>query len=207
MITSSWHAAQADLGWCLYHRTLPLAQCSKTSLTAQQVRVKHQPGCQADWPGVESPLKSCFGQKAYTAGLIFLRVKMSYCMTRTTSKVGAEKSCSCRRYNSCCAWESFLCLARSAKEPSLMLACSQVRSQGASKKLPSSVDAAKWLADLQGRGLIKAVGLTNFDVPHLLKVKTQGDRGEPSPECEPAQCMRCFSRACLHRCFCPAAHV
>ena len=36
--------------------------------------------------------------------------------------------------------------------------------------MPTSVDATLWLSELQAKGLIKGVGLTNFDVPHMLKV-------------------------------------
>mmetsp|Transcript_13721 Transcript_13721/g.37050 ORF Transcript_13721/g.37050 Transcript_13721/m.37050 type:complete len:473 (+) Transcript_13721:142-1560(+) len=50
----------------------------------------------------------------------------------------------------------------------------EVRSLTGSRKMASSVDAAKWLADLQGRGLIRGVGLTNFDVPHLLQIVDAG---------------------------------
>ncbi|KAF5840986.1 NADP-dependent oxidoreductase domain-containing protein [Dunaliella salina] len=51
---------------------------------------------------------------------------------------------------------------------------SEVRSPRGSRKVAGSVDAAKWMADLQGRGLIKGLGLTNFDVPHLLQIVDAG---------------------------------
>lgn len=33
------------------------------------------------------------------------------------------------------------------------------------------VDAARWLADLQADGLVKHVGLTNFDTQRLIEVR------------------------------------
>jgi len=38
-------------------------------------------------------------------------------------------------------------------------------------------DAARWLADLQADGLVRHVGLTNFDTRHLIEV--EGDRRRP----------------------------
>ena len=32
------------------------------------------------------------------------------------------------------------------------------------------LDAAKWLADLQAGGLVRHVGLANFDTQHLIEV-------------------------------------
>lgn len=35
------------------------------------------------------------------------------------------------------------------------------------------VDAALWLSDLQSQGLIRAIGVANFDTPHLLDVSAK----------------------------------
>ncbi len=46
------------------------------------------------------------------------------------------------------------------------------------------VDAALYLAELQAQGLVQHVGLTNFDVPHMLQVGVLMS-GCPALRCKP----------------------
>jgi aryl-alcohol dehydrogenase-like predicted oxidoreductase len=40
--------------------------------------------------------------------------------------------------------------------------------------VPGWLDAARWLADCQAAGLVKHIGVTNFDVAHLIKLREAG---------------------------------